>query len=193
MPRQNKTEWATIGKIVALFGIRGEVKVLSLTDIPDRFASLDSIYIGSADQHYECYVIESVRPYKGDMFILKFKGINSANDAEALRHQDLCISESQLAQLPPDLYYQHDILGLQVFTLGNREVGEIIDIMPTGGNDVYILRTPERTQVMIPAIKEIIKQIDLVRKVMYIDPMPGLLDDEAVIDDPNKSDEGDDA
>ncbi|GCF09377.1 ribosome maturation factor RimM [Dictyobacter arantiisoli] len=187
---KNTTEWATIGKIVAPFGIRGEVKVFSLSDVPDRFASLKAIYLAP---DYKRYTIRAVRPHKGDMLLLKFAGVNDTNTAETLRGRDVCIPTEQLATLPPDSYYQHDILGLQVLLLNNQEVGVITDIWTTAGNDVYVLKSPTGKQVLIPAIKDVIKQIDLIRRVMYIDPMKGLLDDDAVIDDPNdKSEQEDD-
>lgn len=179
MPMQNKTEWATIGNIVALFGLRGELKVVSLSDIPDRFVNLDSIYLGP--DHVR-YTIEGVRPYKGDMVLLKLKGIDNAAAAEPLRNLALCIPLDQLAELPPDSYYQHDILGLQVYTLENRPVGVIVDIIVTGGNDVYVIKGQEGKQILIPAVKAIVKQVDLIRQKMYIDPIKGLIDDEAALD-----------
>jgi 16S rRNA processing protein RimM len=187
MPRQDKTEWATIGKIVAPFGIRGELKVQPFTDIPNRFSQLKVIHLAP---DYTRYSIEGVRPYKGDMLLLALEGVDDANAAELLRNKDLCISVDQLAKLPSDSYYQHDILGLRVFTLANQEVGTIVDIMVTGGNDVYVLQSGEKHEVLIPAIKEVVKQIDLVRRMMYIEPIKGLLDDDAVVDDTNSS-EGD--
>ncbi|GAC1361361.1 MAG: ribosome maturation factor RimM [Ktedonobacteraceae bacterium] len=180
---KNTTEWATIGKIVAPFGIRGEVKVFSLSDVPDRFVSLKAIYVGP---EHVAYAMKSVRPYKGDMLILKLGGVNDANSAETLRNRDLCIPASELAALPPDSYYQHDILGLQVYLLDNQLIGTITDIWSTGGSDIYVIKSVDGQEVLIPAIKDVIKQIDLIRHVMYIDPMKGLLDDEAVIVDPNQ-------
>ncbi|HLZ55966.1 MAG TPA: ribosome maturation factor RimM [Ktedonosporobacter sp.] len=181
MPKQDKTEWATIGKIVAPFGIRGELKVFSLTDVPNRFASLESVHLGS---EYQRYRIVSTRPYKGDMVVLKLGGVDDANTAETLRGRDLSIPVDQLAKLPPDSYYQHDILQLRVCMMDGRELGPIVDIIVTGSNDVYVIKAADNKQILIPAIKEVIKQIDLIRRVMYIEPMKGLLDDEAVIDDP---------
>ena len=180
---KNTTEWATIGKIVAPFGIRGELKVFSLSDVPDRFVSLKAVYVGP---EYTSYTIKSVRPYKGDMLLLKFSGVDDANTAETLRNRDLYIPTSELATLPPDSYYQHDILGLQVYLLDDREIGTITDIWSTGGSDVYVIKNSDGQEILIPAIKEVIKQIDLIRHVMYIDPMKGLLDDEAVVVDPNQ-------
>jgi 16S rRNA processing protein RimM len=175
MPEQKNTEWATIGKIVALFGIRGEVKVFPMSDIPGRFAQLESVYL---TPDYVGYAIESVRPYKGDMLLLKFAGIDDVNAAETLRNCDICIPLEQLAHLPPDSYYQHDILGLQVYTLEEKEIGPIVDILPTGGNDVYVIKTTGGQQVLIPAVKAVIKQVDLRRKKMYIDPLRGMLEDD---------------
>jgi 16S rRNA processing protein RimM len=179
MPMQNKTEWATIGKIVALFGLRGELKVASFSDIPDRFVHLDSVHLGP---DHTRYVIEGVRPYKGDMVLLKLSGIDDANAAEPLRNLALCIPLDQLAELPPDSYYQHDILGLQVYTLENRSVGVIVDIIITGSNDVYVVKGQDRQQILIPAIKAVIKQVDLIRRKMYIDPIKGMIDDDAEVD-----------
>lgn len=173
MPKQNETEWATIGKVVALFGVRGELKVRLLTDIPNRFAELDAVHLGP---DHTRHLIQGVRPYKGEMIVLKLEGIDDANAAESLRNQDLQIPLSKLAKLPPDSYYQHDILGLRVFTLGRLELGKIVDILITGGNDVYVVRANDGSQVLIPAIKDVIKEIDLIRHTMYIDPLPGLLD-----------------
>ena len=185
MPKQNETEWATIGKVVAPFGVHGELKVLLLTDIPNRFAELDAIHLDNTRYH-----IESVRPYKGEMIVLKLEGVDDAGAAEPLRNLDLQIPLSKLAKLPRDSYYQHDILGLHVFTLDERDLGTIVDIIVTGSNDVYVIKTHEGQQILIPAIKDVIKQIDLIRHTMYIDPLPGLLsDEEATIDEEQEDEE----
>jgi 16S rRNA processing protein RimM len=172
LPNSEETEWATIGNIVAPFGVRGELKVRPLTDIPNRFAEMKMVYLGAEHNQYR---IVSVRPYKGEMFVLKLAGINDANTAETLRNAALMIPLSQLAELPPDSYYQHDILGLQV-------------IIVTGSNDVYVIKTPGGKQILIPAIKDVVKQVDLNRKMMYIDPIEGLLDNDETPED-EKEDE----
>jgi 16S rRNA processing protein RimM len=171
--KQNETEWATIGKVVAPFGVRGELKVRLLTDIPDRFAELEAVHVGPG---HTIHPIQSTRPYKGEMILLKLEGIDDANAAELLRNQDLTIPLSKLAKLPPGSYYQHDILGMHVFTLAGQDLGTIVDIIVTGSNDVYSIKTPGGSQILIPAIKDVIKQIDLIRRTMHIDPLPGLLD-----------------
>ena len=116
------------------------------------------------------------------MVILKLAGIDDANAAEAVRNWNVSIPLDKLAQLPADSYYQHDIIGLHVKTLKGRDLGTITDIIVTGSNDVYIVKTPDAQELLIPAIKDVIKQVDLIRHLMYIDPIRGLLDDDAIIE-----------
>jgi 16S rRNA processing protein RimM len=192
VPEKQEEEWATIGQVVALFGIGGELKVRLLTSIPDRLQQLAAIYLNPEHQRLG---IEKVRPYKGEMVILKLSGIDDANAAEPLCKQDLQIPLSQLAELPLGIYYQHDILGLTVATLADRRLGHIVDIIETGGNDVYVIQGSDGKQVLIPAIKDVVKQVDLLRKTMYIDPLPGLLepatreDEEVRVDEAGESGE----
>jgi 16S rRNA processing protein RimM len=123
------------------------------------------------------------------MLLLKLDGIDDATAAETLRDCELCIPSDELAELPPDAYYQHDILGLQVYRVDERFVGVINEIMPTGGNDVYVIKADDGREILIPAIKNVIKQIDLVRRIMYIDPIKGLLDEDAEIVNPTEEED----
>ncbi|WP_376794302.1 ribosome maturation factor RimM [Thermogemmatispora sp.] len=188
---QQDPEWATVGRVLAPFGLRGEVKVLPMSDLPDRFAQLEAVYCGFPPRRYR---IEQVRPYRSGLVLLKLQGCDSLTAAEALRNCELQIPLAELPPLPPDSYYQHDILNLRVFTLEGREVGTIREIWLTGSNDVYVIRMADGRQALIPAVKEVVKQIDLVRRTMYIDPWPGMLDErEAIIDrgEPEDTEEAD--
>jgi 16S rRNA processing protein RimM len=189
VPDRSETEWATIGHIVAPFGIRGELKVYSMSDIPNRFAQLETVYLGP--EHAPRRIL-AARPHKGAVIVLRLQGVDDANMAETLRNVVLMIPAHQLAELPADIYYHHDILGLQVITLQGRVVGTIVDILETGGNDVYVIRDDDGggKDILIPAIKDVVKQVDLARRMMYIDPIQGLLNtDEAESDLPEKEDE----
>src|SRR5436305_2104114 len=104
-----------------------------------------------------------VREVRNDRNVLALELSVAPDDfgkvSEPLRNQDLSIPLSKLAKLPPDSYYQHDILGLHVFTLDGQDLGTIVDIIVTGSNDVYSIKTPDGSQILIPAIKDVIKQI----------------------------------
>jgi 16S rRNA processing protein RimM len=128
-----------------------------------------------------------VRPYKGETWLIKFSDIADATAAEGYRNCEMYIPADQMAVLPPDSYYQHDILGIQVLTMTGADVGIIVDIMPTGSNDIYIVQSSSGKQVLIPAVKEFVKQVDLIRHVMYIEPIGGLIDDDAVDDESDAS------
>lgn len=186
MVQQNETEWATIGKVVAPLGLHGELKVRSLSDIPDRFTKLEVVYLGP---HHVPHRIIKTRPYKGDMLVLKLSDINDANTGETLRNFAISIHVSQLAELPVNSYYQHDIIGLQVYTLDGRSLGKIVEIMTTGSNDVYIIEaTAGSKQILIPAIKDVIKRVDLSRQMMYIEAIQGLLDKDDTTNDDEEED-----
>lgn len=186
MPESQKAEWATIGQVVALFGVRGELKVRLFTDIPDRFARLEAVYLDADSRRLE---IERVRPYKGESIVLKLRGIDDAQTAEALCGQRLLIPASQLSQLPAGRYYQHDILGLAVLLPDGCELGRIVDILQTGSNDVYVVKKPDGKQALIPAIREVVRQVDLIHHTMSIDPLPGLLEP-ATREDEDEDDAG---
>ncbi len=182
MTDRDEAEWATIGQVVAPFGLRGELKVYLLTDVPNRFAQLETIYLGP--DHTPCRIV-GVRPFKGEMILLRLQGVEDPTAADAMRRVALQIPLSQLAKLPPDSYYHHEILGLQVITLKGQVVGKIVDIIETGGNDVYVIRGDGGGKdILIPAIKDVVKQVDLISQMMYIDPIQGLLDNDEGEDNP---------
>jgi 16S rRNA processing protein RimM len=168
-------EWVTIGRIVALFGVRGEVKVLPQTDIPNRFTQLREVYLGP--QHQRCRITKA-GPYKESMVLLQLAGIDSANAAEPFIGQEITIPLAQIPALPSDQYYIHDLIGLRVETPNGQTLGIIADILATGANDVYVVREiGSGREVLVPAVKEMVKRVDISGGVIIIDPIPGLFDD----------------
>lgn len=169
------TEWVTIGRIVALFGVRGDIKILPQTDIPNRFSQLQEVYLGPEHQHHR---IAKAHPYKENMIVLHLMGIDSANAADALIGQEITIPLAQIPPLPLDQYYIHDLIGLQVESLAGQKLGVLIDVLSTGANDVYVVREAgSGRDALVPAVKEIIKRVDIPAGVIIIDPLPGLFDD----------------
>jgi len=159
-----------VARIVSAHGIHGEVRCEIITDFPERFRRTTQLYAG--DQHVPL-VVERVRLDK-HRAILKLAGIDTRDAAERLRGQILSVPEAEAVKLPPGTYFWHDIVGMTVRTGAGDEVGVVEEILPTGGNDVYVVRTPAG-EVLIPAIKDVVRGIDLVNGVMTVELIEGLV------------------
>ena len=157
-----------VGRILAPWGIRGEVKVEVVTDFPERFAPRKIVYLNTSPLE-----IESCHPHKQHL-VVKLATIDSVEDAEKLRGQDLTIPPSELYPLPEGQYYTFQIIGLKVVTTEGELLGHITEIMTTGSNDVYIVEG-KRGEILIPAIEDVVKSIDLAKGKMVIEAIEGLL------------------
>ncbi len=152
-----------IGKIGKPHGIKGELRVYPLTDFPDRFEKLHQAYIDN-----KVIDIISTR-YSNDFVILKIKDFSSREQAAAITGKLLKISRADAAPLSKGEYYSFDIIGLAVYDENNVLVGNIIDIIKTGSNDVYVIEEPETAKhILIPALKKVVTNIDLTNKRMDI-------------------------
>lgn len=161
-----------IGKVTGPFGIRGEVKILVLTDFPERFEKGREIVLNIGNERRKAK-IESSRPHAG-VILAKLEGVDNRNEAEQLRNAEIVIDRDQLAKLEEGRFYVFDIIGLKAITEDGRELGTINEVLQGGANDVYCTDTG----LCIPALKNIVIKIDIENGVMVIRPMPGLLPDE---------------
>lgn len=161
-----------IGQILGAHGLRGEVKVASLSDIPGRFATLSEVAVRTARTMTVRRVLGARETGPGT-WLLRLEGIGDRTTAEALRGAALLVREVDSPSLPPDVYYIHQLIGLRVVTTDGREVGTISEVIETGANDVYVTEN-----ALIPAIPQVVQAVDLEGGTMLIEPMPGLLGDE---------------
>ena len=148
--------------------MQGQLRVQVLTDFPRRFTPGATIYINRQPM-----VIERCQWHKGNA-IIKLQAVDSLKDAEPLRHQAVEIHYSQLQPLPEGQYYYFQLIGLKVWTTNGEVVGNITGVLTTPGNDNYIV-SGARGEILIPAIADVIKSIDLNQKRMTIEPVAGLL------------------
>ena len=162
-------EFLIVGRILAPWGIKGEVKVEVITDFPERFAPRNLVYLNS-----QPYAIESCRPHK-QFLVLKLAAIDSVDAAEKLRGGDLTIPRAELPELPEGQYYIFQLIGLDVVTTEGKRLGQVTDIMTTASNDVYIVEG-KRGEILIPAIEDVVKSIDLKKGTITIEEIEGLLD-----------------
>jgi 16S rRNA processing protein RimM len=164
----------TIGRIVKVVGLKGEVKVLPFTRDPKRFGRLLSVYIVSPEGKERRSRIKGVRYGKGGV-ILSLEGYHTPEEASGLLNYLIKIPKRDLEPLPEGEYYIFELLGIEVFTDEGVSIGKLTDILSTGSNDVYVVRKGTN-EYLIPAIREVVKEIDVERRKMVIHPMEGLLD-----------------
>ena len=171
---EHRTEWITIGKIVKTRGIRGEVKVLPLTDIPDRFEHLDSVHVVLPDGRVQLLNIEGASYHRGCAFLC-FEGYTSLEQAERLVGSSLAVDRKTSPKLPDGVYYHYEILDADVYTEQGEFLGKVTDILETGSHDVYVVRH-EGKEYLIPSISEIVLTIDRELRKIIIRPIDGLLE-----------------
>ena len=156
-------------------GIRGDARVMPSTDDPLRFNFLDHVLLEKKDVLTR-YNIERVWFHK-QFVILKLEGVNDMNAALALKEALVKIEPEFALALEDDEYYTRDLIGLAVYERGDKEsyVGEIDDVLQTGANDVYSVKTADGRTILLPAIKECILDVDIAGKKMTVKLMDGLL------------------
>ena len=187
-----------IGKIVNAVGLKGEVKVYSYAGENDRFEKLDRIIAGGSqsgsgqsgsgqeggakraackkpqsDMEFE---IEKVR-YQKNMVILKLRGVDDRNQAEALKDMDVFITEDDLEELPDDTFYVRDVIGCQVVDINDgKKLGVVSDLIQNSAQDIYQIDLAEGGQALIPAVEQFIKNVDIENKTITVSLIPGLID-----------------
>ena len=162
-----------VGVISSTHGVRGEVKVFPTTDDVTRFRQLKKVYLDTGREMLPLEM-QNVKFFK-QFAILKFKGIDNINDIEKYRGKSLMIDREDAVDLDEDEYFIADMIGMKVCTEDGSEFGTLKDVMETGANDVYIIDSLEHGEVLIPAIRECILDVDMDEERMTIHLMEGLV------------------
>ena len=161
-----------IGLIINTHGIKGELKLNALTDDLERFKDLDYVYLEKTGEKHQVLGVKYIK----DNPILKLEGIDSIDQAELYKNTYLAIDKEQLVDLPDGAYFIFDIIDCKVYDLNNNYIGIVKDVLTYAANDVYLIKTESKKEVMIPAIKEFVKDIDIDNKVIKIDPIEGMIE-----------------
>lgn len=164
-------DYLMVGVIANTHGVRGEVKVYPTTDDVNRFKKLKEIYMG--DEKAPLH-IQSVK-FQKNMVILGFKEYTSLNEVEGLRNKELFVDRAHAVKLQKDEYFISDLIGMEVVTDEGKTLGEVQDVLQTGANDVYVVKTTDGNEVLLPAIKECVLNVDMNERVMSVHIMEGLL------------------
>lgn len=166
----------TVGKIVNTHGLKGELKIISTSDFTDeRFSSGSQLLITRGNQVMKEVEVEFCREHKG-AYLLKFVGIDSIDEAEKYKNLQLKVDEQYLSDLEEGEYYFYEIIGCKVFDEHNTEIGEVTEILQTGANDVWVVKSSNGREHLIPYIDDVVKTIDIENKTINIEVMEGLLD-----------------
>ena len=164
-----------VGKIVNTHSLKGEIKVISSTDFEEeRFKKGSKLLITRGNQLIREVVVQSYRNHK-NFLLVKFEGIDSVEEAEKLKNLQIKIDSDEVGELEENEFYFHEIIGCQVFDENDRNLGEIIDILTPGANDVWVIKGEEGKEILIPYIEDVVKQIDITNKKVNIEVMEGLI------------------
>ena len=174
-PEGGGQAWIAVGEIVGAFGIRGEVKALPQTDFPERFAQTPILYLGDARAPH---AVQSARQHQR-IVILKLADVDDMTTAARLRGVTLWIPEAERMPLPADQFYLSDVVGLPVTHVNGQPLGTVVDYISSGANDLFVVRTPGGRDVLLPAVREFIRELDIPARVLRVEPIPGLFDDQA--------------
>ena len=164
----SEPEYITIGEILAPWGVSGQVKVAPATDFPERFTPESKVYLN----HRETTIDHA--EWLKDKVVIKLGSVNSPEEAKKLRGQVIEIHRSQLQTLPEGHYYLFQIIGLEAWTTEGTRLGSVIDVQTAPSNDNYVV-SGAGEELLIPAIDDVVKDIDLERGRIIIEPIEGLL------------------
>lgn len=167
-------QYLQVGVISSTHGIRGEVKVFPTTDDVTRFKECKELMMDTGKEKLMLEV-ESVKFFK-QFAILKFKGIDSINEIEKYKGKGLFVTRQNAVKLKKDEYYIADLIGLCVREENGSEIGRLTDVLETGANDVYVIHMTDGRELLLPAIKECVLEVNIEEQYMKIHVMEGLLD-----------------
>ncbi len=168
-------ELLQVGIITSTHGVHGEVKVYPTTDDVKRFKKLKDIILDT-DKEKMPLEIEGVKFFK-QMVILKFKGLDNMNDVEKFRQKSLYVTRANAVRLRKDEYFIADLIGIKVYDEEDKELGVLEDVMVTGANDVYVIKMTDGRELLLPAIKQCVLEVDVPEGRMKVHVLEGLLED----------------
>jgi 16S rRNA processing protein RimM len=172
--RASEPRYLAIGQVVGVHGIHGELTVQILTESPERFGLLERVFIGLEGEEPMSWRLESYRLHKGRA-LLKLVGCDDRDTAMTFHRQFVQVLREEALPLAEGEYYEYQIIGLDARTVAGELLGQVVDVIDTGANDVYVIMSPDRREILIPAIANVIREIDLKAGCLVVELPEGLL------------------
>lgn len=163
-----------IGRILGAHGLQGELKILPLTDDPRRFLQLKDCLIVTVDEKERVPALAAGARFSNELVLLRLQGISDRTAAEALKGRLVSVTREHAAPLPPDTWFICDLLGCDVYDEAHGLLGRLSDVLPTAAHDVYTVHLPGQKDLLFPALKSILKQVDLAGKRIDVELPAGL-------------------
>lgn len=163
-PQSGEPVCLTVGKLHRSHGVKGEIILEMTTEFPTRVKAGMKIYIGQKKQEF---ILKSIRATDKN-YLVSFEGINDCETVSIFRNQWIYADESIMGVLPKGRFYQREVLGMKVFDEEGKSVGEVIEILVTGANDVYVVKTQDDKEILLPAIKPVILSMDRETRSMVV-------------------------
>ncbi|TFH00203.1 MAG: 16S rRNA processing protein RimM [Calditrichales bacterium] len=163
-----------IGYILKPQGVKGEVKVQSVSPYLERYKRLDKVFVQSSGQ-IKPFTIQNVRVTDRFVF-LGFLEVKSRDQAALLRGAELLVEAEDVLKPAPDEYFIHDLIGCSVITEDGHLIGILTEVVQITANDVYVVRNDDGEEILLPAVKDVIKQVDVMKKEIVVHLLDGLLE-----------------
>jgi 16S rRNA processing protein RimM len=172
-PAGEPVRFLVVGRVLGPVGLGGELRAQILTDFPERFQGLRTLYVGDRLRPYR---VKGARVEPGTV-LLRLEGVDDAVAAQALANQDLQIPIAEAVPLPRDQYFWHEIIGLEVVADDGARLGRVADILRTGSNDVLVVRDGSR-EILLPVIEEVVRAFEPEAGRVLVHLIPGLVDED---------------
>lgn len=165
-PAPGEPVFLVVGRLRRAHGVQGEIGMEVLTDFPERLRTGSLVYVG--DDHKPMRMAS--KRWKDDVMLISFDDITNREEAARLSLLNVCVRTDSLPKLPEGQYYHHQIIGLEACNESGVRLGEVVDILVTGANDVYVVKTNEGAEMLLPVIDEVILRVDLEAKKLVVRP-----------------------
>jgi 16S rRNA processing protein RimM len=174
LSKRERKDLIAIGHVIRPHGVTGLLRIVSYAESRETFLEAGSVFLKTDKNELHERVVDSIQPHRS-FFHLRLLGLYSAEQAEAFRGAEILIPKDSLKKEDEDEFFWHELLGMEVYLTNGEYLGVVRDIFRTGSNDVYVVEH-EGKEFLIPAIHQVVRQIDISQKRMIISPMKGLLD-----------------